>query len=123
MAAVVLVAVAATGLAVLGGDPVPVYVAVALWGLGWGGVPTLLQTAVGRAGGEAADVAQAMLVTLWNAAMAAGGVAGGVLLGWFGPVSFPWSVLMLLAPVLGVVAGARAHGFPWVRARSRQVAG
>ena len=106
------VALAAALLAVFAGSPVLIYVAVALWGLGWGGVPTLLQTAAGNAGGEAADNAQAMLVTLWNAAMAAGGVAGGVLLDAAGPAAFPWTLLVLLVPVLAVVLGARRHGFP-----------
>jgi predicted MFS family arabinose efflux permease len=108
----VLVAVAATLLAVFTGSPALVYAAVAVWGLGWGGVPTLLQTAAGNAGGDAADNAQAMLVTLWNAAMAAGGVLGGVLLDAAGPASFPWTLLVLLVPVLAVVLGARRHGFP-----------
>ncbi|WIY06404.1 MFS transporter [Amycolatopsis mongoliensis] len=108
----ILVAVAATLLAVFAGSPALVYAAVALWGLGWGGVPTLLQTAAGNAGGEAADNAQAMLVTLWNAAMAAGGVLGGVLLDAAGPASFPWTLLVLLLPVLAVVLGARRNGFP-----------
>jgi predicted MFS family arabinose efflux permease len=52
VAGTVLVAVAATVLAVVAASPPLVYVAVTLWGLGWGGVPTLLQTAVGDAGGE-----------------------------------------------------------------------
>ncbi|MFF3155533.1 MFS transporter [Streptomyces sp. NPDC057910] len=112
LASTLLLAVAAAALAVLSGSPVAVYVAVALWGLGWGGAPTLLQTAVGDAGGEHADGAQAMLVTLWNVAMAGGGVVGGLLLGLLGPASFPWSVLVLLVPVLLVVLAARAHGFP-----------
>lgn len=116
VAATLLVAAAAAILAVLADGPALVYLAVALWGLGWGGVPTLLQTAVGDAGGTAgpaaADAAQAMLVTLWNVAMAGGGVVGGILLDRFGAVSFPWSVLVLLAPVLAVVVGARTHGFP-----------
>ncbi|MGW3958204.1 MFS transporter [Amycolatopsis sp. NPDC005003] len=112
VASTLLVALAATLLAVFAGSPALVYAAVALWGLGWGGVPTLLQTAAGNAGGEAADNAQAMLVTLWNAAMAAGGVAGGVLLDAAGPASFPWTLLVLLLPVLAVVLGARRRGFP-----------
>jgi hypothetical protein len=29
-----------------------------------------------------------------------------------GEVAFPWSVLVLLLPVLAVVTGARTHGFP-----------
>ncbi|GLW73454.1 MFS transporter [Kitasatospora phosalacinea] len=116
VAGAVLVAVAAAVLGLLSDVPALVYAAAALWGLGWGGVPTLLQTAVGDAGGERADAAQAMLVTLWNAAMAGGGVLGGVLLDAAGAASLPWSVLALLAPVLAVVLGARAHGFPARRA-------
>ncbi|TVT60851.1 MFS transporter [Amycolatopsis rhizosphaerae] len=112
IAATVGVAVAAAILAATSESRPLVYVAVTLWGLGWGGVPTLLQTAAGVAGGEAADTAQAMLVTLWNASMAGGGVIGGVLLDLTGPASFPWSVLVLLIPVLAVVLGARRHAFP-----------
>lgn len=108
-----LVGAAAALLAAWADSPPLVYAAVILWGLGWGGVPTLLQTAAGDAGGEhAADAVQAMLVTLWNLAMAGGGVVGGVLLGAFGTTSFPWSVLLLMVPVLLVVLVSRAHGFP-----------
>ncbi|MEW2514228.1 MFS transporter [Streptomyces sp. NPDC046870] len=112
IAGTVLVAVAAAWLGVLGDGGAPVYAAAALWGLGWGGLPTLLQTAVGDAGGDRADAAQAMLVTLWNVAMAGGGVLGGVLLDAAGSGSLPWTVLVLLLPVLAVVLAARTHGFP-----------
>ncbi|MFE5481093.1 MFS transporter [Streptomyces sp. NPDC056527] len=112
LAGIVLFAVAAGALAVAADSTALVYAAATLWGLGWGGAPTLLQTAVGDAGGEAADTAQTMLVSLWNAAMAGGGVAGGLLLDLLGAAALPWSVLLLLAPVLIVVAAARAHGFP-----------
>ncbi|MEV5607199.1 MFS transporter [Streptomyces sp. NPDC052225] len=112
LAGTLLVAAAAALLA-LAADSTPlVYGAAALWGLGWGGVPTLLQTAAGRAGGEHADAAQAMLVTLWNVAMAGGGAAGGILLAQAGPGALPGAVLLLLAPVLAVVLTARRHGFP-----------
>ncbi|MEU9898907.1 MFS transporter [Streptomyces phaeochromogenes] len=111
LASALLVAVAASLLAVPADSPALVYAAVALWGLGWGGAPTLLQTAVTDAGGDSADAAQAALVTLWNAAMAGGGVAGGVLLDHLGTGSLPWSVLLLLIPVVVVVA-ARTQGFP-----------
>lgn len=109
IACAVLFLVASAMLAVLADSAAVVYLAVVLWGLGWGGVPTLLQTAVTDAGG---DRGQALLVTTWNSFMAAGGAAGGILLDTLGPTSFPWSVLVLLAPVLLVVVGARAHGFP-----------
>ncbi|MFI7100922.1 MFS transporter [Streptomyces sp. NPDC050161] len=116
VAATLLFAAAAGLLAVASGSPAAVYLAVVLWGLGWGGAPTLLQTAAGDAAGESADAAQAMLVTLWNVAMAGGGVVGGILLGALGAASFPWSVLVLLVPVLLVVLAARGHGFPSRRA-------
>ncbi|MFC0599954.1 MFS transporter [Streptomyces palmae] len=113
-----LVAVAATGLALWTDSTPAVYAAAALWGLGWGGVPTLLQTAAGNAAGDAADAAQAALVTLWNAAMAAGGLLGGLLFDLFGAGAFAWGALVLLVPVLAVVLAARTHGFPADRAPS-----
>ncbi|NEB37925.1 MFS transporter [Streptomyces sp. SID14515] len=112
VAGALLVAVAAALLAGLSDTTALVYAAAALWGLGWGGVPTLLQTAVGDAGGASADAAQAMLVTLWNAAMAGGGIVGGILLDSAGSASFPWTVLLLLLPVIAVVLYARDAGFP-----------
>ncbi|MFG3491781.1 MFS transporter [Streptomyces sp. NPDC094447] len=107
-----LVAVAAAALAAPAGGTASVLAAALLWGLGWGGAPTLLQTAAAEAGGAHADTAQTLLVSLWNAAMAAGGVAGGVLLDALGAGALSWSVLVLLVPVVAIVAGARAHGFP-----------
>ncbi|KOT55402.1 MFS transporter [Streptomyces rimosus subsp. rimosus] len=112
VAGTLLVAVAGALLALLSAAPGLVYVAVVLWGLGWGGAPTLLQTAAGDAGGEQADAAQAMLVTLWNVAMAGGGVAGGLLLDALGTMALPWSAVGLMVPVVIVVLVARTHGFP-----------
>lgn len=107
----ILVAVTSTALALIYEKHSLVYVAVVLWGLGWGGVPTLTQTAVGDAGGKAADTAQSMLVTLWNLSMALGGIAGGLILSGLGPLSLPWALPILLVPTLLVVLASR-HGFP-----------
>ncbi|GAA2126018.1 MFS transporter [Kitasatospora saccharophila] len=101
--------VASVLLGVLATNSFTVYLAMVLWGLGWGGVATLLQTAVTDAGG---DRGQALLVTTWNSFMAGGGAVGGILLTALGPTSFPWFVLALLAPVLLVVLGGRSHAFP-----------
>ncbi|WP_435133654.1 MFS transporter [Actinacidiphila sp. bgisy144] len=104
-----------TAAAVLGAGahvPALVYGAAALWGLGWGGAPSLLQTAVGEAGGEQADAAQVLLVTLWNVATAAGGILGGLLLDLLGTRALPWTVLVLLVPAFATAAAARNHGFP-----------
>jgi predicted MFS family arabinose efflux permease len=92
------------------------YLSIALWGVTYGGAPTLLQTACADAAGEGGDVAQSMLVTVWNSAIALGGIIGGLLLtgagvAWFGPVAL---VLIGLAWLLawagrrgGFKAGSR----------------
>ncbi len=97
-------------------DHVAVYAASAAWGLGWGGAPSLLQTAGVLAGGRhseaAADGVQAMLVTVWNAAMALGGSLGGVILATGGAHALPTTTALLSLPALLLVVTARAHGFP-----------
>jgi Arabinose efflux permease len=109
IASAILFIAAAVLLALMAGNALVVHVATVLWGLGWGGISTLLQTAVTDAGGGRG---QALLVTTWNWFMAGGGAAGGVLLDTLGPASFPWSVLALLLPALVVVLVARRHAFP-----------
>jgi predicted MFS family arabinose efflux permease len=109
IASTVLFAGGAGMLTGLAGSSLMIYLAMVLWGFGWGGITTLLQTAVTDAGG---DAAQALLVTVWNGFMAAGGAVGGILLDASGPLSLPWAVLGLLAPVLAVVLFSSKHGFP-----------
>ncbi|MEU5384616.1 MFS transporter [Kitasatospora cineracea] len=87
----------------------PLLLAAGLWGLGWGSVAPLFQTAVADAGGEPG---QTLLVATWNTAMGLGGAAGGLLLDLHGPGTLPWSALALLLPALAVTALARRHGFP-----------
>ncbi|MBA2931463.1 MFS transporter [Pseudomonas sp. CCUG 57209] len=76
--------------------PAVIYTAVALWGLAFGGLPALLQTALAQSAGESADAAQSMLVTVWNLGIASGGLAGGVLLQGWGVAGFPWAVMLLM---------------------------
>ncbi|WP_228720322.1 hypothetical protein [Acinetobacter portensis] len=47
-----------------------------------------MQTAIAGTVGEDADVAQSMLVTVFNLAVAGGGLLGGLLLQKIGPASF-----------------------------------
>jgi len=84
-------------------SPVIIYGAVALWGLAFGGLPALLQTALAKSAGDSADAAQSMLVTVWNLGIAGGGLAGGVLLQGWGVAAFPWAVILLM---LMAIAGA-----------------
>ncbi|PWC18851.1 MFS transporter [Brenneria corticis] len=112
LASTLLFGLAALALGVSGNAPAMVYSAIAAWGLAFGGAPTLLQMALARTAGEAADVAQSMLVTAWNAAIAGGGIIGGVLLDQAGVGAFSPAVLVLLTATLAVVWSAARHGFP-----------
>ncbi|WP_424210930.1 MFS transporter [Streptomyces sp. BI20] len=104
-------AVAALVLGIGHESPVAAVIGVIAWGLTFGGAPTLLQTAIADAAGDGADVAQSMLVTVFNLAVAGGGVVGGILLESTGPAAFPWALLALSLVSLAVVVGARNHGF------------
>lgn len=92
--------------------PTAIYAASAIWGLAFGGCATLFQTASAKAAGPAADLAQSMLVTMWNTAIAGGGLAGGLLLERFGPESLAPSLLLLIALAAAMTFAARDHGFP-----------
>ncbi|WP_182655712.1 MFS transporter [Stenotrophomonas lacuserhaii] len=105
-------AMAALALGVAHDVPGVVYVAVAAWGVAFGGSATLFQTALANVAGSAADVAQSMLVTAWNLAIAGGALVGGVLLERLGAGAFAPALVALLVVALGVVCAARRHGFP-----------
>jgi predicted MFS family arabinose efflux permease len=93
-------------------SPIVIYIATAVWGLAFGAMPSLLQTASAKTAKEAADTAQSMLVTLWNVGIAGGGLVGGLLLGNLGVGTFPWIVAGLLVLTLSVAVNARDQGFP-----------
>lgn len=92
--------------------PAIIYTAAGVWGLAFGGCATLFQTASAKTAREAADLAQAMLVTAWNTAIAGGGLIGGVLLDQLGIGAFAPTLLILLVASFVVTLGARQHGFP-----------
>ncbi|MGS1078821.1 MFS transporter [Pseudoxanthomonas beigongshangi] len=107
LASLVLFGMAAMMMALWPDAPMALAAAVACWGLGYGGVATLFQTALARNAGETADIATSMLVTGWNLAIAGGGILGGLLLQGIGPASLSWTVLLLLLPALGLALPAR----------------
>ncbi|UJD95021.1 MFS transporter [Lelliottia amnigena] len=92
--------------------PVAIYMAVAVWGLSFGGDATLFQTAIVRIAGDAADVAQSMLVTSWNVAIAGSGIVGGILLNSLSVIAFSPAIIVLLLSTLTVIWAARLKGFP-----------
>lgn len=81
--------------------------AVALWGLGFGGLSALVQTAVARRSAEQVDLGQSLVVVGWNLAIAGGGAAGGAVLRSAGAAKLPWLLVMLLILALLVAVRAR----------------
>ncbi len=95
-----------------GSSATAMLVGVVLWGFSFSGAPTLLQTALADTAGKDADVAQSMLVTVFNLSFASSGLLGGVLLETVGSSVFPW-VLAALACIGWLIAWhCRSHGFP-----------
>jgi len=86
-------------------------IATILWGLSFGGAATQLQTALADAAGEGVDLANAMLTTVWNGAIAAGGIVGGVLLDHLGAGALAWAVLAPTLFALVLASRASRHAF------------
>ncbi|WUI14632.1 hypothetical protein OG218_20700 [Kineococcus sp. NBC_00420] len=110
VAGVLLLATAflALGFATVG--PVLVYLAAALWGLGFGGGATWFLTAGFRAAGSGSIAA--VMVTLVNLMIGAGAVVGGALIGNFGVGSLSWVSLAVVVPAAVATIVARRHAFP-----------
>lgn len=85
---------------------------VALWGLTFGGAATLLQTALAESvKAEVVDVVMSINTTVWNLAIASGGVVGGIVLKKADPSWFPWSMCILLIIALVVSWKSKKYGF------------
>ena len=95
--------------------PILIFLSLAIWGITFGGAPTLLQTALADAAGQDADIAQSILVTIFNFAIACGGFTGGIILDAFGASLLSFSTLPFIVIALclvwfshsGFKAGAR----------------
>ncbi|MBT2287649.1 MFS transporter [Paenibacillus albidus] len=93
--------------------PFMIYIIVTVWGLTFGGAATLLQTALAGASGESkVDMVMPINTTVWNLAIAAGGVAGGILLEDLGTGSFSLTLFILSFLALFVAWSAKRHSFP-----------
>lgn len=113
----VLMSLAGFGLASLAlgigiSHPIIIYIAVTLWGLTFGGAATLTQTAIADNAKKGADIAQSMLVTVWNLAIGGGSAIGAILIESFDVGSFPGVMFILI--ILGFLIAFRAnvYGFP-----------
>jgi predicted MFS family arabinose efflux permease len=111
-AALALIAVAMLGLGLAASIPAVLLISVAAWGAAFGAAPALLQAALIDASGAAgADIATSMQTTVYNIGIAAGSLAGGLVLDGSGPGTLPWVSITLVAGALATVAGRRS-AFP-----------
>lgn len=90
-----------------------VVIAAVVWGFALGCAPTIYQTACARAAGAAVDLAQAVLVTLFNAGMALGSLIGGVALSTTDNArTLPWISLALFLIILAALGTTKATSLP-----------
>jgi predicted MFS family arabinose efflux permease len=111
MASVALFLGASAMLTVWPASPTVVYAAVCLWGLAFGGVATLFVTSLSNAAGPAQDVAQSMMTTVWNTAIFAGSIVGGLLLGRFGATALACAAIAALGATGWIVWSTRAQAW------------
>ena len=122
LASLTLIAAAMLLLGLAAREPAALLAAAALWGAAFGGAPTLLQTALVDASGPAsADLATALQTTVYNVGIAAGSLAGGLVLGGAGAAGLPWVTLSFTIAALGTVATARRRAFPRARRPERGI--
>lgn len=99
-------------LGISGGNAIVIYLGVIMWGLTFGGAATLLQTALAEAvKDEAVDMVMSINTTVWNLAIASGGLTGGILLKTIGAGSFSWAMFVLLLLALFAALRSKRHGF------------
>jgi predicted MFS family arabinose efflux permease len=116
LGATTLVATAMLDLGLYGHIHAVLLTAVAVWGAAFGGAPTLLQTALVDASTPVnADVATSIQTTVYNLGIAAGSLAGGLLLQSAGAGALPWAAFLLATTALATIIAARRHAFPATR--------
>lgn len=117
---VLFLGVVAVGVLILGlapGNPVLLIVGIAVWSVGFGGMPSLMQTRMLRAASpRIRDIASAYLTTAFNIAIGAGAAVGGLLLDAAGVGVLPFTELgiVLVAIVFALTTDK------WLRSRAER---
>ena len=99
-------------LSIMGEQAIALYAGSMVWGLGFGGAGAMMQTASADAAGDGVDLAQAMVTTAWNLAIAAGGAMGGALLTHGGTSTLPPAVAVLAGLAFLVTLTGHRYAFP-----------
>lgn len=91
---------------------VAVLIAIVLWGAAFGGAPAQVQTAIGEASRENADVANALLGVSFKLAIFAAGLIGALLISGGDGHVLPSVMIGLAVVALSIAAVARRSAFP-----------
>lgn len=106
--ALVLVVGALGLVGTIGGSAPSLVAGVVVWGLAFGGLPTALQAALVRAAGVAdAPTAGSLQTTVYNVAVAAGSLTGGLVVDGAGAGVLPWVALPAVVVALVLVVRGR----------------
>jgi predicted MFS family arabinose efflux permease len=112
--AIAALLVATVMVVMLMGDlqPTPASLALLLWGASFGGLPTVFQSATATVTGASAELGTAMLTTVYNIGIFAGGAIGGVVISQHGVGGLGLIAGIALCAALVVVLNSTQHAFP-----------
>ncbi|MFC4209832.1 MFS transporter [Pedobacter lithocola] len=95
------------------GQTYPVFfVAVVCWGVSFGGLPSLFQTATINAIKKSPELGSSLTVTVYNIGVFSGAFTGGLILDFAGPEPVTWASFVLLFLVLILVFIGHRFAFP-----------
>jgi predicted MFS family arabinose efflux permease/uncharacterized RmlC-like cupin family protein len=110
LCAVALIAASMLTMTQCAGHPAAALCTIGFWGLGFGGAPTLIQTAlIDAAGACNADLVSSLQTSTYNAAIGGGSLLGGVALGLAGVAVLPWAAFCLTAAALFTAAAGHVR--------------
>ncbi|QGY32419.1 MFS transporter [Pantoea cypripedii] len=86
--------------------------ALFLWGASFGAMPTVFQSATGRVAGSNAELATAMLTTVYNLGIFGGGAVGGLVISHYNVLNLTLVSLFTIAISLLIVVKSNRYAFP-----------
>jgi len=109
LGSIALFVVAGAVLLVGRGSSPAVLAAIVVWGIGYGGAATLLQTAIADAAGPNTDIANSMLGVAFNLAIFGAGILGAVVISAASGVFLPVVMVVLALAALAITVAEHRY--------------
>lgn len=90
------------------------YGGIFIWGLSFGGLPSLLQTASISSARGAPEIGSSMSVTVYNIGIFSGAFAGGIIMDFYNANALSWTSFALMIIVILLVVAGHKFAFPLV---------